>query len=112
VLLAASAAGILPLAVTPGVAILAGQAVGWWLPVLLLILVCAVFGYLSGIVAVRRLGSSLASFVSLTEVIFAVIFAFVLLGQRPGLIQLLGGVLILAGIAVVQRPQRPVGNLR
>jgi drug/metabolite transporter (DMT)-like permease len=112
VLLAASAAGILPLAAAPGAAILAGQAVGWWLPVLLLILVCAVFAYLSGIVAVRRLGSSLASFVSLTEVIFAVIFAFVLLGQRPGLMQLLGGVLILAGIGVVQRPHRPVGNLR
>jgi drug/metabolite transporter (DMT)-like permease len=112
VLLAASAAGILPLAAAPGAAILAGQAVGWWLPVLLLILVCAVFAYLSGIVAVRRLGSSLASFVSLTEVIFAVIFAFVLLGQQPGLMQLLGGVLIVAGIGVVQRPQRPVGNLR
>jgi drug/metabolite transporter (DMT)-like permease len=112
VLLAASAAGILPLAAAPGAAILAGQAVGWWLPVLLLILVCAVFAYLSGIVAVRRLGSSLASFVSLTEVIFAVIFAFVLLGQRPGLMQLLGGVLILAGIGLVQRPHRPVGNLR
>jgi drug/metabolite transporter (DMT)-like permease len=112
VLLAASAAGILPLAAAPGAAILAGQAVGWWLPVLLLILVCAVFAYLSGIVAVRRLGSSLASFVSLTEVIFAVIFAFVLLGQRPGLMQLLGGVLIVAGIGVVQRPQRPLGNLR
>jgi drug/metabolite transporter (DMT)-like permease len=112
VLLAASAAGILPLAAAPGAAILAGQAVGWWLPVLSLILVCAVFAYLSGIVAVRRLGSSLASFVSLTEVIFAVIFAFVLLGQRPGLMQLLGGVLILAGIGVVQRPHRPVGNLR
>ena len=55
-------------------------------------------------VAVRRLGSSLASFVSLTEVIFAVTFAFVLLGQRPGPMQLVGGGLILAGIALVQRP--------
>ncbi len=52
----------------------------------------------------RRLGSSVASFVALTEVIFAVVFAFVLLGQQPGLIQLLGGALVLAGIAVVQRP--------
>jgi drug/metabolite transporter (DMT)-like permease len=91
---------------------LAEHAVGWWLPVLLLILASAVLAYPSGIVAVRRLGSSVASFVSLTEVIFAGIFAFLLLGQRPGLTQLLGGVLILAGIALVQRPQRPVGNLR
>ncbi len=106
VLLAAGAAGILPLAASAGVAILAEQAVGWWLPVLLLILVSAVLAYPTGIVAVRRLGSSLASFAALTEVIFAVIFAFVLLGQRPGPMQLLGGALILAGIALVQRPAR------
>ncbi|HET9779865.1 MAG TPA: EamA family transporter, partial [Propionibacteriaceae bacterium] len=106
VLLAAAAAGILPLAASEGVVILADQAVGWWLPVLLLILVSAALAYPCGIVAVRRLGSSLASFVSLTEVIFAVVFAFVLLGQRPGPIQLLGGALILAGIALVQRPAR------
>jgi drug/metabolite transporter (DMT)-like permease len=105
VLLAAAAAGLLPLAASGGVVILADQAVGWWLPVLLLILVSAVLAYPSGIVAVRRLGSSLASFVSLTEVIFAVVFAFVLLGQRPVPIQLLGGALILAGIALVQRPR-------
>ncbi|HLM20825.1 MAG TPA: hypothetical protein VK390_04785 [Propionibacteriaceae bacterium] len=34
------------------------------------------------------------------------IFALVLLGQRPGPMQLLGGALILAGIALVQRPVR------
>jgi drug/metabolite transporter (DMT)-like permease len=71
-----------------------------------LILVSAVLAYPSGIVAVRSLGSSLASFVALTEVIFAVIFAFLLLGQRPGPMQLVGGALILAGIALVQRPVR------
>jgi drug/metabolite transporter (DMT)-like permease len=41
-----------------------------------------------------------------------VVLAFVLLGQRPGPIQLIGVVLILAGIALVQRPVRPVRNLR
>ena len=107
VLLAAAAAGILPLAASTGMTTLADRAVGWWLPMLLLILVSAVFAYPIGIVAVRRLGSSLASFVSLTEVIFAVTFAFVLLGQRPGPMQLLGGALILTGIALVQRPARP-----
>jgi drug/metabolite transporter (DMT)-like permease len=106
VLLATAAAGIVPLAASGGLVILADQAVGWWIPALLLILVSAVLAYPCGIVAVRRLGSSLASFVSLTEVLFAVILAFVLLGQRPGPIQLLGGALILAGIALVQRPAR------
>ena len=106
ILLAASAAGILPLAAHAGTTDLAERAVGWWLPALLLILISAVLAYPTGIVAVRRLGSSLASFVSLTEVIFAVVFAFVLLGQRPGVMQLMGGALILAGIALVQRPAR------
>jgi drug/metabolite transporter (DMT)-like permease len=106
ILLAASAAGVLPLAAHAGTAVLAERAVGWWLPALLLILISAVLAYPTGIVAVRRLGSSLASFVSLTEVIFAVVFAFVLLGQRPGVMQLMGGALILAGIALVQRPAR------
>ena len=106
VLLAAAAAGLLPLAASGGVTILADRPVGWWIPVLVLILISAVLAYPASIVGVRRLGSSLASFVSLTEVIFAVIFALVLLGQRPGPMQLLGGALILAGIALVQRPVR------
>jgi drug/metabolite transporter (DMT)-like permease len=111
-LLIASAVGILPLAAHSGITILANHNVGWWLPAVLLILISAVLAYPTGIVAVRRLGSSVASFASLTEVIFAVIFAFVLLGQRPAPIQLVGGGLILAGIALVQRPQRLVGNSR
>jgi len=104
-LLAAGAVGILPLTAHAGVTILADQAVGWWLPAALLILMSAVLAYTTGIVAVRRLGSSLASFVSLTEVIFAVVFAFVLLGQQPGPMQLVGGALILTGIALVKRPR-------
>ena len=61
------------------------------------------FAYLTGIIAVRRLGSSIASFVSLSEIIFAVVFAAILLAQRPTGFQLVGGLLVVAGIAVVQR---------
>ena len=68
------------------------------------VLVSAVLAYLSGIEAVRRLGSSIASFVALSEVILAVIFAALLLGQIPTPIQLVGGVLIVTGIVVVQAP--------
>jgi len=107
VLLATSAVGILPFTAHSGVTKLANATVGWWLPALLLILLSGVLAYPTGIIAVRRLGSSVGSFVALTEVIFAVVFAFLLLGQRPGPIQLVGGVLILGGIALVQRPQRP-----
>lgn len=106
VILATGALGLLPLAARTGSTVLAGAQVGWWLPVLLLVGVTAVLAYLTGIVAVRRLGSSAASFVSLAEVLFAVGFAVVLLAQQPTAGQLVGGALVLAGIAVVQRRAR------
>ena len=95
--------GLLPLTAGTGQTMVAGHAVSWLLPVALLILITAVLAYLTGIAAIRVLGSSVASFVALSEVIFAVIFAALLLSQHPSLTQLVGGALILIGIAVVQR---------
>jgi drug/metabolite transporter (DMT)-like permease len=106
VVLGVGATGLLPMSFELRDTALAGLTVPWWLPVLVLVLVAAAFAYLTGIIAVRRLGSSIASFVALTEVIFAVVFAMLLLGQTPSLSQLVGGVLVLAGIAIVQRPSR------
>jgi drug/metabolite transporter (DMT)-like permease len=103
VIFAVGAAGLLPLTFELRDTSLAGQDVPWWLPVALLVLVSAALAYLTGIIAVRRLGSSLASFVSLSEVVFAVVFAIFLLGQQPSFSQAVGGVLVLAGIATVQR---------
>jgi drug/metabolite transporter (DMT)-like permease len=106
VILAVAGVGLLPLTAQPAHTVLAGLSVSWWLPVGLLVLVSAAFAYLSGIVGVRRLGSSVASFVSLSEVLFAVVFAAILLGQHPSVTQLVGGALVLGGIAVVQRAER------
>jgi drug/metabolite transporter (DMT)-like permease len=103
VIILAGAAGVLPIDAKTGQTLVAGKPVSWLLPVALLILITAVFAYLTGITAIRMLGSSIASFVSLSEVIFAVIFAAVLLDEHPAATQLLGGGLILVGIAVVQR---------
>ena len=94
--------GLLPFRVATGSAQLGGHVVPWWLPMLLLVLVTAALAYVTGIMAVRRLGSSVASFVALVEVLFAVAFAALLLGQHPSGIQFVGGALILAGIAAVQ----------
>jgi drug/metabolite transporter (DMT)-like permease len=106
VLLAVGSVGLLPLTAATAPVELAGNSLPWWLPVLLYILVAAVFAYLSGIIAVRRLGSSVASFVALTEVIFAVIAAMLLVGQRPSPGQIVGGALVLTGIAIIQRFNR------
>jgi drug/metabolite transporter (DMT)-like permease len=70
--------------------------------VLGLALVAAVVAYVTGIAGARLLGAKVASFVGLTEVLFAVGFAWVLLGQSLGPLQLAGGALVLVGIALVR----------
>jgi drug/metabolite transporter (DMT)-like permease len=101
-LLALSAVGVLPVAATTDDVVFAGHDVPWWVPVAGLSLIAAVFAYVVGIMAARSLGSKLASFVGLTEVLFAVLFAWLLLGQLPTVVQLIGGVLIVAGVALVR----------
>jgi drug/metabolite transporter (DMT)-like permease len=81
---------------------LLGTRVSWLVPVLALSLVAAVVAYVTGVWAARRLGARLASFVGLTEVLFAVAFAWVLLGQVPAPVQFAGGALVLAGVALVR----------
>ena len=85
---------------------LAGVSVAWWIPVVLLGVVTAAVAYVSGIAATRRLGSRLASFVALVEVVFGVLWAWALLGELPRPVQLLGGVLILAGVVAVKLGER------
>ena len=76
--------------------------VPWWLPLLGLGLFTAAVSYATGIAAARRLGSRLASFLGLTEVLASLGFAWLLLREMPGMWQLLGGVLVLAGVVVVK----------
>ena len=86
---------------------LAGHTFSWWVPIAELALIAAAAAYLLGVLAARRLGSTVASFVGLTEVLFAVLFAWLALGELPGLVQLAGGVLIVAGVVAVR-----LGELR
>lgn len=81
---------------------LAGRTYSWIVPVGVLVLVATVAAYVTGIIAAQRLGSKVASFVALTEVMFAVLAAWLILGELPGSIQLLGGVLIVAGVVCVR----------
>lgn len=79
-----------------------GVAVPWFVPVVALGVVTAALAYLTGIAGVRRLGARLASFIGLTEVLAAVMFAWVLLAEIPTPLQWLGGVLVLGGVVVVK----------
>lgn len=105
---AAGLAGLIPLRMTTDATVLAGSEVSWWVPALWLVLVATVTAYLSGIGAITLLGSRVASFVGLTEVLAAVVIAWLVLAELPGTAQLLGGILILTGIVLVKRDDRAV----
>ena len=102
VLLLAGLSGLLPFHASTADAVYDGRSVAWWIPVVALGLVTAAFSYVTGIAAGRRLGSRLASFVALGEVLAAVIWAWLLLGELPRPVQLAGGLLVLAGVVVVK----------
>lgn len=93
---------LLPMRFSAAPAVYQGHAVPVWVPVLALGLVSAALAYTTGIAAARRLGSRLASFVALTEVLAAVVAAWLVLGEAPLPAQLVGGVLVVAGVVVVK----------
>lgn len=101
--------GILPMRATTADVVLLHQPMSWLIPVGGVSLVAAAVAYATGIAAARRLGARLASFVGLTEVLFAIAFAWLLLGQLPDTVQLVGGVVILGGVAMV-RAAEPAGE--
>ncbi len=108
VLGAAGAVGVLPLRATSASPVYAGAQLPFWLPLLVLGLVTAALAYVTGIAATRRLGARVASFVALLEVLAGVLAAWLLLGQLPGVVQLLGGTLVLAGVVLVKLGESPV----
>lgn len=107
--------GALPMRASSADVLIGDLRVGWWVPVAELAVVAAAFAYAAGIGAVRLLGATLASFLMLTEVLFAVGFAWLLLGEWPGLVQLAGGGLIIGGVLAVRlaeaRASRPAASV-
>ena len=58
--------------------------------------------YVAGIAAARRLGARLVSFTGMAEVLFAVLYAWLLLGQMPSSAELIGGALMLTGVILIR----------
>jgi drug/metabolite transporter (DMT)-like permease len=94
--------GLVPMTAHTGPVTVLNHQVSWVLPVVGLALISSVVPYVAGIGAARRLGAKLASFAGLAEVLFAILFAWLLLGQLPTAMQIVGGVFILAGVALVR----------
>ncbi|WP_193597124.1 EamA family transporter [Microbacterium sp. YJN-G] len=94
--------GILPMAWnTDDVAYRFGT-VPWFVPVLAIGVIATALAYVLGIASTRLLGSRLASFIALAEVVAALLFGWLLLGQLPNLLQGVGAALVLAGVVVVK----------
>ena len=100
--------GLLPLHRASASVAYSGATVEPWVPLVLLALVTAAVAYTTGIAAIRRLGSRVASFVALSEVLSGVLWAWLLLDELPRPVQLMGGVLIVAGVVAVKLGERTV----
>jgi drug/metabolite transporter (DMT)-like permease len=102
VLLGAGLVGVVPLEMSIAPVHFATMDAPWWVVLGALGVVTAAIAYVTGILATRRLGSRLASFVALLEVVAAILFAWLLLAELPAAVQVAGGALVLVGIAVVK----------
>lgn len=100
--------GLLPLTVSAQPVTLGGASLPWWLPMAVVAVVGTAVAYSLSLAGSRRLGSRLASFAGLTEVVFAAALAWLLLGEQPAPLQLVGGACILAGVVLVRL--EPVGR--
>ncbi|MGF3053966.1 EamA family transporter [Microbacterium sp. YY-03] len=103
--------GILPLNLSTDLVTYVFGSVPFWIPLLALGLVSAALAYALGIISTRMLGSRLASFVALSEVVAAVLYGWLLVGQVPGLFEIIGGVLVLVGVVIVKLGEKEVDAL-
>ncbi|MEX8031467.1 DMT family transporter [Microbacterium sp. 20-116] len=94
--------GVLPFAAPSITVSLAGLELPGILPLLWVGGVATTVGYALGVIAVPLIGARLASFVGLSEVLFALGFAWLLLGETPAPVQFAGGALILVGVVLVR----------
>ena len=94
--------GVLRVTASAGDVELLHRHLSWVGPALGLALVSAVIAYVAGIAAARRLGARLASFTGMAEVLFAVLYAWLLLGQAPTPAEFTGGAFMLAGVILVR----------
>ncbi|MGG5173227.1 EamA family transporter [Pseudarthrobacter sp. J1738] len=102
--------GLLPMKFSTADTQLGSWTAPWWVSLGGLVILATVLAYVSGIYAARALGSKVASFISLTEVLFAVLWAWLLLGELPGIVQLMGGALIVGGVLLVRLDEIRAGN--
>ena len=99
-------AGVMPLTFTTNDTVVAGLTMSWVVPVIALGLIPTAIAYTLGIMGIARLRPRFASLVGLSEVMFAVLAAWVLLGEAITTIQAIGGAVVLVGLALARQGDR------
>lgn len=100
------ATGVMPLTFSSTDAVVAGWTTSWLVPVIALALIPTAIAYTLGIMGIARLQPRFASLVGLSEVMFAVLAAWVLLGEAITPTQAIGGVVVLVGLALARQGDR------
>jgi len=95
--------GLLPIEVGDDSVRLAERSVPSTVPLLLIAFFSTAFVFVAAFIVVEVLGARLASFFSLLDPIAAFLLAWALLGETPVPRQILGGVLILSGVALIRK---------
>ena len=103
---ALGASGLMPMRFGTENAVLAGLTVPWFVPVIGLALIPTALAYTLGIMGVSRLRPRFASLVGLSEVLFAVLAAWALLGESITITQTVGGAVVLLGLARARQGDR------
>ena len=98
--------GLMPLTFATNDAVVAGFTTSWLVPVIALALLPTAIAYTLGIMAIARLQPRFASLVGLSEVMFAVLAAWVLLGEAVTMTQAIGGIVVLVGITLARQGDR------
>ncbi|HXV93106.1 MAG TPA: DMT family transporter [Pseudonocardia sp.] len=96
--------GVLPVVIDTAATgvVLGGADVGWPVAAALLVVVSTVVAYLTGVAAIARIGAARGSLVALLEVVASAVASWLLLGEVIAAVQLVGGLLILTGVALTQ----------
>jgi drug/metabolite transporter (DMT)-like permease len=98
--------GVMPLTFTANDTVIAGLTTSWVVPVIALGVIATAIAYTLGIMGISRLRPRFASLVGLSEVMFAVLAAWVLVGEAITPMQAIGGAVVLVGLALARQGDR------
>lgn len=95
-------ADVMPMTFTRDDAVIAGFTTSWVVPVIALGVIATAIAYTLGIMGIARLRPRFASLVGLSEVMFTVLAAWMLVGEAITATQAVGGVVVLLGLALAR----------